>query len=302
MEKKVNTFSIKMQKINHIRPDKNKFTEVLCDIAVMPEMLYYYGKLPEKRVKTVAIVGSRHNTKYGEEVAYELAYKLAEKGVIVVSGLAFGIDSIAHRGAVDAGGVTIGVLGTEIEKIYPREHIGLARQMIELGGAVMSELKRGDKYFPKTAFLRRNRIISGLSDVVVVVEAAERSGSLNTAMHALEQGKELFAVPGNITNPYSQGCNKLIKQGAEPYTSPDDVLEMLFPAKGKKKAEVGQLVIFGDTDEETEILKLLYGGIDDGDEIMMKLGMDNGEFSQTMTMLEIKGRVKALGGNKWVAK
>ena len=290
-----------MVKFNKIRPQENKFTEVLENIALKPKMLYYYGKFPEKRQKTVAIVGSRRNTMYGEEVAYKLAFELAKRGVVVVSGLAFGIDSVAHRGAVAAKGVTIGVLGTEIEKIYPKTNENLAKRMVELGGAVMSEYREGDKIYPdKTSFLERNRLIAGLSDAVVVVEAAVKSGSLNTAMHALDQNKMLFAVPGNITNPYSQGCNRLIKQGAEPYTGPEDVLNFLFPPeKRKKKKQDGQLLIFGDNEAETKILKALTEGMSDGGEIVEKIGMDVVEFNQTMTILEIKGRVKALGMNKW---
>lgn len=287
-----------MAKFNKIRPQENDFTEVLEHIAVKPKMLYYLGKLPEKRQKTVAIVGSRRNTRYGEEVAYRLAFELAKRGVIVVSGLAFGIDSVSHRGAVDAGGVTIGVLGTEIEKIHPRAHIKLAEKMIELGGAVISEYRMGDIVDPRWSFLQRNRLISGLADVVVVVEAATKSGSLNTAMHALEQNKMLFSVPGNITNPYSQGCNQLIKQGAEPYTGVDDVLNYLFPPEKKKKTGE-QLSIFGDNELETGILKLLAEGIQDGGEIVEKLGISVSEFNQTITILEIKGRIRGLGMNNW---
>ena len=285
-------------KINEIRPQESKFTEVLETIALKPKMLYYYGNLPENRVKTVAIVGARRNTRYGEEVAYKLAFELARQGVIVISGLAFGIDSVAHRGALDGGGVTIGVLGTEIERIYPREHEKLALRMIEQGGAVMSEYREGDKIYPnKGSFLMRNRIISGLADVVVVVEAAEKSGSLNTAMHALEQNKELLAVPGDINRPLSAGCNALIKQGANPYTSPEDVLNILFPAPKKRKNQ--QQMIFGDTEEETEILKLVSEGVRDGEEIMARIKMDVGAFNRTITMLEIKGRVRSLGANNW---
>jgi len=291
-----------MAKYNKIRPEENDFTEVLSHIAVVPKMLYFYGKLPEKRVKTVAIVGSRRNTRYGEEVAYKLAFELAKKGVIIVSGLAFGIDSIAHRGAVDASGVTIGILGTEIERIYPRPHVSLAKKMIELGGAVMSEYREGDQIYPdKGSFLARNRLISGLSDVVVVVEAAIKSGSLNTATHALDQNKKLFAVPGNIANPCSQGCNELIKQGAEPYTGVDDVLEYLFPPE-KKKKPAGQLLIFGDNELETKILKALTSGETDGEVIMVGNKISVPEFNQAITMLEIKGRVRSLGANKWCLK
>ena len=143
-------------------------------------------------------MGTRKSTKYGSEIAYRLAYEVAKRGAIVVSGLAYGIDSVAHRGALDAGGITVAVLGTPIDKIYPRAHLGLAEKIIETGGVVMSELAPGAKFYPKVSFLERNRLISGLADVVVIPEAAERSGSLNTAAHALEQGREVFAAPGDI--------------------------------------------------------------------------------------------------------
>ena len=287
-------------KINQFRPQDSKFTEVLESIALKPEMLYCRGFLPAGRPKTVAIVGSRKNTTYGEEIAYKLAYELAKRQVVIVSGLAYGIDSIAHRGAVDAGGITIGVLGNEIETIRPVAHEGLAEKMIKLGGAVISEYSR-DGLMPKSmkvSFLMRNRIIAGLADVVVVVEAAEKSGSLNTAMHALEQGKDLLAVPGNINQVMSAGCNRLIQQGAMPYLGVDDVLNLLFPVKKKRKLE--QMSIFGDSEMETEILRLIASGMNDGDEIINKISIQSHEFSQTITMLEIKGRVKALGMNKWI--
>ena len=250
------------EKINQITPLEHDFTEVLESIALTPKTLYFRGKLPQNmskngksRPKTVAIVGSRHNTRYGEDVAYRLAYELAKHNVIIISGLAYGIDSIAHKGCLAGGGKTIAVLGTPINRIYPVSHKSLAKQIIEQDGAIISEyaprtkeysnsLLAPGEYFddmgrrtqePKISFLYRNRLISGLSDIVVVVEAAEKSGSLNTATHALEQGKEVFAVPGNITNPYSQGCNKLIKQGAIPYTCPDDILQALFPEEYTKK-------------------------------------------------------------------
>ena len=312
------------EKINQISPLEADFTEVLNTIALTPKMLYFRGKMPENvsknRPKTVAIVGSRHNTRYGEEVAYKLAYELGGRGVIVISGLAYGIDSIGHRGCLDAGGTTVAVLGTRIDDIYPKAHTSLAREIIEKNGAIISE------YAPKTlletapmapgeyidkitqkrlvhqysSFLYRNRIISGLSDIVVVVEAAEKSGSLNTATHALEQGKEVFAVPGNITSPYSQGCNKLIQQGALPYTEPDDVLKLLFPEdfiKKHQKARKNGLI--GDNDVETVILKSLSEGLRSGEDIMSAAKLPPEVFNQTITLLEIKGRVFSLGMNNW---
>ena len=290
-------FSHFFEKINQIPPLEAKYTEVLGTIAVMPKMLYYYGKIPQKRTKTVAIVGSRHNTRYGEEVAYQLGYTLAKHGVIVISGLAYGIDSIGHQAALDAGGTTIAILGTPINEIYPRNHRKLAAEIIETGGAIISEYAPSTKVYPKTSFLERNRIISGLSDIVVVVEAAEQSGSLNTATHALEQGKEVFAAPGNITSPYSQGCNKLIRQGAFPYTEPDDILRELFPEKflaRKKKCHLK-----GDTDVETLILNSLASGLRSGEEIMASTKLPPEVFNQSVTLLEIKGRIRALGANAW---
>ena len=286
-------------KINQILPLEAKYTEKLASIAVMPKMLYYYGKIPENRVKTVAIVGARKNTEYGYEVAYNAAYELAKRGVVIVSGLAIGIDSIAHRGALDAGGVTIGVLGTPIETIYPRRHAALAQEMVERGGAVLSEYHQGDELDYKLSFLKRNRIISGLSDAVIVVEAAERSGSLNTATHALEQGRELFAVPGDINRLTSQGCNKLISQGAQPYTGVRDVFSVLFPEEAYDGSRGGKRLIRGDTGVETAILQAIAGGMRDGDELVASLPLDVAEFNRTITLLEIKGRVKALGANRW---
>lgn len=326
-------FSLIFTKINRITPLEHKFTEVLDGIALKPKILYFRGKLPENmakninksssrsttiRPKTVAIVGSRHNTSYGEEVAYNLAYKLAKRGVIVVSGLAYGIDSISHQGCLDADGVTVAVLGNPINHIHPSKHTNLACEIVKKGGAIISEYppanSKDDYYAPgeylarsgqrrieyKTSFLYRNRLISGLSDLVVIVEAAEQSGSLNTATHALEQGKTVFAVPGNITNPYSQGCNKLIKQGAIPYTSPEDVLQELFPEDyTKKHQKLRQRQLFGDTDVETKILQAIAKGCRSGEEIMTKTQLPPEVFNQAVTLLEIKSRLRSLGLNRW---
>ena len=165
-------FSHFLSKNNEISPQEADFTEVLCGIAVVPKMLYFYGKMPEKRLKSVAIVGTRKPTAYGREIAYDLAYKAAEKGAVVVSGLAFGIDSVAHRAALDAGGLTVAVLGTAIDQIYPAAHRGLAEEIIEKGGMVMSEVAPGVRFQwqneAKKCFLERNRLIAGLSDMVVI--------------------------------------------------------------------------------------------------------------------------------------
>ena len=317
-------------KINKISPLESKYTEVLETLVLNIKMLYYYGKMPKMGVKngnfgeifdknshhealerprTVAIVGARKNTAYGEEVAYKAAYEAAKAGAVIVSGLAYGIDSVAHRGALDANGVTLAVLGTPIDDIYPRTHKKLAQEIIESGGAVISEYGPEENASGgleiRTRFLMRNRIIAGLADVVLVVEAAARSGSLNTATHALNFGKTLFAVPGDINKIYSEGCNKLLVQGALPYTEPEDLLDVLFPVRAKKmtkKARLEKLAGALETETERRIIAALLVGEQNGDKIVDKGGISVMEFSQAITMLEIKGVVKALGMNKWMVR
>lgn len=261
-----------------------------------------------ERPKCVAIVGTRKPTAYGAKIAHNLAFEAAKRGAVVVSGLAYGIDSIAHRGALEAGGVTVAVLGTPIDQIYPRVHVGLAEEIVSTGGCVMSEVPAGTqmgeeylpgvKYHAKTCFLQRNRLIAGLADVVVIPEAAERSGSLNTAAHALEQGREVLAVPGDITRPLSAGCNRLIRQGAMPYLESADVLDLLFPPV-RRKGVVRQTELLGDTPLETAILAALRDGVEEGEAIRARVDVAATEFNQNLTMLEIKGRVRALGMNRW---
>lgn len=294
-------------KINHILPQENEFTEVLTDIAVKPKMLYFYGKMPKnvvlpakkgckkppERPKCVAIVGARKCSAYGLEVAYKAAYELAKRGAVVISGMALGIDGEAHRGALAAGGVTVAVLGTAIDKIYPAAHYGLFKEIIK-SGTVISEYSSGTPMYA-WRFLERNRLIAGLADAVLIVEAGERSGSLNTATHALEQGKDLFVVPGDITRPLSRGCNRLLKQGAYPYTAPEDILQTLFPVL----PEGLSVNLQGDNDDETAVLLLINSGERDGEAIAATLKWEPAQFNQIITMLEIKGRVRALGANQW---
>ncbi len=272
----------------------NSFLEPLSHIPNPPQKIWLRGTLPQgDRPKVVSIVGSRKNTKYGEEVAYKLAYDLAKNGIIVVSGLAYGIDACAHRGCLDAGGTTIAVLGTAIDHIYPVINTTLADRILEKG-AILSEYEPG-LITEKWGFVQRNRIVSGLSDALVVVEAAARSGTSITAAHALEQGREVFAVPGDITRPMSIGCNKLIRQGALPFTETEDILGILFP----KKARQLSLEIFGDTENEQKIITCLKHGLRDGDQIIESTKLTASIFNQTVTILEIKGIIRALVANNW---
>lgn len=281
-------------KINRATPDKHKYLAYLSTIPRPPKNMFFLGSLPVERRPTVAIVGTRKPTSYGKEVTHKLSFDLAKHGVIIVSGLALGTDSIAHRAALEAGGTTLAVLANSVDHIYPRSHASLADQIVQRGGAILSEYEP-----PREArayqFLERNRLVSGLSDALIIVEAAARSGTLSTAMHALEQGRDVFVVPGNITSPLSAGCNSLLKQGASPITCAEDVLEIVAPQLTKEQAALP----LGGTPIETEIIKLLQAGIREGDELLRKIGAAPSEFNQALTMMEITGTIRALGGNKW---
>ena len=201
-----------MQIVNYLH---KYYPENLKNIYDMPVVFYAIGNLERLREKSVAIVGARQCSEYGRHVARELAKNIAGNNVNVVSGLAIGIDSEAHIGA---GRNTIAVLGSGINVIYPNENIGLAKDIVRKGGLIISEYPIGEKP-ERLNFPNRNRLISGLAEAVIVVEAGERSGSLITADFALEQGKEVYAVPGNITSPTSVGTNQLICDGAVPVVS-----------------------------------------------------------------------------------
>ena len=263
-----------------------------------PKKLFIRGKLPEKRVKTAAIVGTRKPSAYGREIATKIASECAKNGIVVVSGLALGIDSIAHRAAIDSGGKTIAILANGVDKIYPRSHEDLGQRILQTNGAILSEYPNNTPARP-WQFLARNRIVSGLADAVVIIEAASRSGTLSTANHALDQGKEIFAVPGNITSPLSAGCNQLIKNGANPLTSVEDLLDFLVPDRFEKQTQLFK----GDTREENVILEFLSkNGTTSSDTIIKQTRLSASEFNQAITMLELKGLVLNNGGEKWSLK
>ena len=263
-----------------------------------PKKLFIRGKLPEKRVKTAAIVGTRKPSAYGREIATKIASECAKNGIVVVSGLALGIDSIAHRAAIDSGGKTIAILANGVDKIYPRSHEDLGQRILQTNGAILSEYPNNTPARP-WQFLARNRIVSGLADAVVIIEAASRSGTLSTANHALDQGKEIFAVPGNITSPLSAGCNQLIKNGANPLTSVEDLLDFLIPDRFEKQTQLFR----GDTREENVILEFLSkNGTTSSDTIIKQTKLSASEFNQAITMLELKGLALNNGGEKWSLK
>lgn len=205
---------------------QTNYPEKLNKIYAPPAKLYVLGDETILNKPAIAIVGCRDASYYGKKVAFQFAYELAKKGIVIVSGLARGIDIYSHLGAVKANGQTIAVLGSGFNHIYPVEHKDYCKQIIQTGGAIITE------YEPKTKpekmnFPARNRLISGLSEGVLVVEAKQKSGTLITVDYALDQGKDVFVIPGNITSNYSYGTNELIKQGAKLVSSVDDILEEL---------------------------------------------------------------------------
>lgn len=281
-------------KINDISPDKHKYLQILVDIVKPPKSLSYIGVLPDDRTPTVAIVGTRKPSTYGKEVTHDLAFNLAKRGVIIVSGLALGVDAIAHKAALEAGGTTIAVLGNGLPRIYPAANQHLAKNIIAQGGAIISEYGRDEAARPHY-FLERNRLVSGLADVIVITEAAARSGTLNTAGHALEQGKDIFVVPGNITSPLSAGCNALLSRGATPATSYEDILHVVAPDALEPQAQL----TLGSTPQETKLLELIRSGVRDGEQLQVASGLEAAEFSRILTMMELSGLIRPLGGNQW---
>lgn len=288
--------------INRIRPDEHNFTQRLASVANPPKSLCFMGKLPTSGAPVVAIVGSRKPSAYGREVTEQLAGDLATAGCIIVSGLALGIDGIAQKAALEAGGTVIGVIPNELPDISPQTNYKLAMNIIKNGGAILSEWKKGDgKVVNRWSFLERNRLVSGLADAVIITEAAERSGTLNTAAHALSQGRDVFAVPGNITSPLSAGCNALLKQGALVATTATDILDVIAPSTTQSATDQA-VTPLGETPAENTIIDLLRAGLRDGDQLQQQSGLTPADFATVLTMLEINGVIKPLGANNWTLR
>jgi DNA processing protein len=268
----------------------------LATIYDPPHLLYVRGSLAKKDTNAVALVGSRKCTAYGKRVAERLAADLARAGFTIVSGLAYGIDACAHRGALQAGGRTLAVLAGGLSRIYPPEHKGLAEE-VQAAGALLSEAAMSQEPLPGM-FPARNRLISGLVRGVVIVEANEQSGALITAHHAAEQGREVFAVPGPVDSPASAGTLQLLRQGAKLVRHAEDVLEDLdgiAPLVPPPKAEPPA----GLTGVEQRVWDFLEGQSRAIDDITRHLGVPVAEASQVLMMLEMKKVVRRLPGNQY---
>jgi DNA processing protein len=285
-------------KVNILKLNQPEYPAQLRELSVPPAQIYWRGAPPQDWLNRpkITIVGSRKMTAYGAAITHDLTYKLARAGVVIVSGLAYGVDGVAHKAALEAGGVTVAVLGTYIDRVYPAAHYNLANQMINSGGTLISECGPNDQVF-KSSFVARNRIVSALSDGLLITEAAINGGSLHTARFALEQGKTVMAVPGNITSPNSVGCNNLIKSGATPVTDVEDI----FFALNIQPPVATDYVIYKGTAEEEAVLQLIRRGTVDQEDIATAAGLSGAAVNSALTMLEIAGAIKPGGGGNWLA-
>lgn len=270
----------------------------LKSIATPPPILYYRGSLDCFDRKAVAIVGTRLMTSYGKMMAAEIAKTLAENGIVVVSGLARGIDSVAHATTIANGGETIAVLGSGVDVIYPAEHRNLAASICRQG-MILSDYAPGTQP-ERQNFPPRNRIIAGLALCTVVIEAGERSGSLITARFAAEQGREVFVVPGNLRAPQSIGANRLIRDGARPLLSVDDILNFIDSTHAASVSNTflpkAQQINYEEPLEQ-QIIDLIRNEPLHVDEIARLLKLPSGTLAAKLTLLELKGFVDQIGPN-----
>lgn len=279
---------LREQGIKFITIMDEEYPKRLMHLYDMPMALFVKGRLPEEDRPSAAIIGARSCTYYGRTEAEYLGRELAGNGVQIISGLAYGVDGAGHKGALNADGAAFAVLGSGIDNCYPRENWGLYNA-IQKNGGVISEYGPGSPaatwHFPV-----RNRIISGLSDAVIVVEARKRSGSLITVGLALEQGKEVFALPGRVTDPLSAGCNELVRAGASVMISPQDVLEFL-GIKYEKTLKEQRKAVNGLAKNEKRVYSCLDSQPKHIEEVVDKSGLSAGECMAVLLKLELAGYV-----------
>ncbi len=276
----------------------SEYPELLSHIDQPPDVLFVRGKLPERGSPAVAIVGSRSATRYGLAHARRIAAELASSGVVIVSGLARGIDAAAHQGALDAGGRTVAVLGSGIGNVYPPENRQLAEAIVKNGGAVISELSP-DATPLSFHFPVRNRIIAGLSDATLLIEAQQKSGTHSTINDALDQGREVFALPGSVDAPGSELPLMLLKDGARICTCGEDILSFMGwkPVPARQESFLPQ-----EEKEDDPILRALALEEKTMDELIALTGMTAGEISAKLTLLEISGRIERRPGRAYAIR
>lgn len=284
-------------KIEKIDLESNEYPIKLKEISNPPKQLYVYGNTELLHMKSIAVVGSRKYTVYGKNVAMLVGNKLSVSGIPVISGLAYGIDSYAHEGTVAAGGKGIVVLGSGINKMTPYRNKPLMNKIVDSGGLIVSEYEP-DEEAKKWTYPARNRIISGLSEGVIVIEANYNSGALITAQWANEQGRTVYAVPGNINSQFSMGSNLLIRDGAYPLVVIDDVIRdvgSFIPIKNHINTSLDE--------DEIEVLEVVkkYNGVTP-DIISKSINKSVGRVNSIVTILEIKGVIETFGGKIHLAQ
>jgi DNA processing protein len=284
---------LKKHSINFVAKDDGTYPKNLSEIDTAPLGLYIKGTLKRRDVNSVAIVGSRKMTVYGKEVTERFATQLSNYGVSIISGLAFGVDAKAHEACIEVGGRTIAVLASGLDIVSPRSNQYLADKIIKSHGALISEYPLG--YPPqKSSFPNRNRIISGMARAVLIVEGLAKSGTIHTAKHATEQGREVFCVPGQITSPMSQAPHFLIQNGAKIAFSPADILREL---DLQMKVDYDEMEkILPSSKEEEVLLSIISSEPLHLDEVARISGLKVSDISARLTMMEMKGMVRNLGG------
>lgn len=281
--------------------DSERYPALLREIKRPPPLLFVRGNPAVLSLPQIAMVGSRHSTPGGRDNALHFAADLAANGVTITSGLALGVDVAAHQGALKNNGTTVAVIGTGIDQMYPARHAKIADAIVEQGGAIVSEFPLGTKALPSN-FPQRNRIISGLSFGVLVVEAAVKSGSLITARYAIQQDREVFAIPGSIHNPVSRGCHALIKDGAKLVETPQDIVEELsgFLSFKQQELELSEHAepsvqdVLG-SEHEARILHCMGYDTVGLDLLVERTGLPAGELVATLLAMELRGLVGNVG-------
>ncbi|MGB7957905.1 MAG: DNA-processing protein DprA [Minisyncoccia bacterium] len=280
------------QNIQLVLREDERFPLLLREIPHPPFGIYVRGTLPTNDALGIAVVGTRRATPDGKNTARRFAAELARAGIVIVSGLAFGVDAAAHEGCLNAGGKTLAVLACGLANIYPKNNEALAEKIIAQGGAIISEYPPDMPAYP-SRFLERNRIVSGLSKGTLVIEAPERSGSLATARFALEQNRDVFVIPGQITHPNFKGSHELIRQGAELVTTPEHILA----AEGMLKEDKKMLDTSELAPEEALVVHFLResGAAQDIDKISVAAKLQPHIANQTVSFLLIKGMISERG-------
>lgn len=289
----------KLRKRNYslLTTQSKLYPQLLLGVSTAPPVLYQKGRMIEVDQLAVAVVGTRRATGYGRQMAREITAGLVNRGVTIVSGMARGIDSVAHTTALEMNGRTVAVLGSGLDHVYPPENRRLAERIAEQGALITEypiNIKPDPRYFPS-----RNRIISGMTLATIVIEAAEKSGSLITSKFAMEQGRAVYALPGNVNQVASRGTNRLIQQGAKLIISADDVLDGLNLGRVVEQQAIQMEIPM--TPAEARLLPYLREASYHVDELSRLVNMSPAEITSTLTMLELKGAVQQVSGMQYIA-